>query len=147
MSDLIRRNDAVEAIEFEKVYMTAYKGSSNGYVSEGNPLKQYNKGLDDAIKAVNSLPSAEPERIIKIGRRSGKTLESAINYLQSVGWLQEHDRILTESAERKKGKWVDGLPYVNSHWWVCSICHVSAPENHTGYNFCPNCGARMTRGE
>lgn len=49
--------------------------------------------------------------------------------------------------ERIKGEWVDGLPYVNSHWWVCSICHVSAPENHTGYNFCPNCGARMTRGE
>ena len=49
--------------------------------------------------------------------------------------------------ERPKGEWVDGLPYVNSHWWVCSICHVPAPENHTGYNFCPNCGARMTRGE
>jgi hypothetical protein len=62
MSDLIDRNDAVEAIEFEKVYMTAYKGSSNGYVSEGNPFKQYNKGLDDAIKAVNSLTPAEPDR-------------------------------------------------------------------------------------
>lgn len=61
MSDLIDRNDAVEAIEFEKVYMTAYKGSSKGYVSEGNPLKQYNKGLDDAIKAVNSIAPAEPE--------------------------------------------------------------------------------------
>ncbi len=62
MSDLISRKDAVEAIEFEKVYMTAYKGNSNGYVSEGNPLKQYNKGLDDAIKAINSLAPAEPER-------------------------------------------------------------------------------------
>ena len=62
MSDLIDRNDAVEAIEFEKVYMTAYKGSSNGYVSEGNPLKQYNKGLDDAIKAINSLTPVKPER-------------------------------------------------------------------------------------
>lgn len=48
--------------------------------------------------------------------------------------------------ERKKGKWIDGLPYINSHWWVCSVCHVSAPENHTGYNFCPSCGADM-RGE
>ena len=58
MSDLISRNDAIEAIDFEKVYMTAYLG----YVNEGNPLKQYNKGLDDAIKAINKLPSAEPER-------------------------------------------------------------------------------------
>lgn len=62
MSDLIDRNDAVEAIEFEKVYMTAYKGSSNGYVSEGNPFKRYNKGLDDAIKAINGLTPAEPEQ-------------------------------------------------------------------------------------
>lgn len=56
MSDLISRNNAVEAIEFEKVYITA------GYVSEGNPLKQYNKGLDNAIKAINSLAPAHPER-------------------------------------------------------------------------------------
>lgn len=61
MSDLIDRNDAVEAIEFEKVYMTAYKGSSNGYVSEGNLFEKYNKGLDDAIKAINSIAPAEPE--------------------------------------------------------------------------------------
>lgn len=61
MSDLINRNDAVEAIEFEKVYMTAYRGSNNGYVSEGNPLKQYNKGLDDAIKAINSLTPVKPQ--------------------------------------------------------------------------------------
>ena len=60
MIDLISRNDAIEAIDFEKVYMTAYLG----YVNEGNPLKQYNKGLDDAIKAINKLPSVEPEREI-----------------------------------------------------------------------------------
>ena len=58
MSDLISRNDAIEAIDFEKVYMTAYLG----YVNEGNPLKQYNKGIDDAIKAINKLPSAGTER-------------------------------------------------------------------------------------
>lgn len=55
-------------------------------------------------------------------------------------------RFPSAEPERKKGKWIDGLPYINSHWWVCSVCHVSAPENHTGYNFCPSCGADM-RGE
>ena len=54
---------------------------------------------------IEDLPSAEPERIIKIGQRSGQTLESAIDYLHSVGWLQEHDRILTESAETEP-KWI-----------------------------------------
>ena len=139
MSDLIDRNDAVEAIEFEKVYMTAYKGSSNGYVSEGNPLKQYNKGLDDAIKAVNSLPSAEPERIIKIGQRSGKTLEFAINYLQSTGWLQEHDRILTESVEPDR-KWVpvtEALP-INDVDVIVSVLENSGdtPYRFTSVGWC-----------
>lgn len=59
---------------------------------------------------------------------------------------QAMNDIPSAEPERKKGKWIDGLPYINSHWWVCSVCHVSAPENHTGYNFCPSCGADM-RGE
>lgn len=48
--------------------------------------------------------------------------------------------------ERKTGEWIDGMPYVNSHWKVCSECHVSAPDSCGGFNFCPNCGAEM-RGE
>ena len=86
MSDFISRNDAIEAIDFEKVYMTAYLG----YVNEGNPLKQYNKGLDDAIKAINKLPSAEAERQkgkwIKVGHwgRSYKCNQCG-NYLDFDG--------------------------------------------------------------
>lgn len=41
------------------------------------------------------------------------------------------------------GDWVDGRPYVNSRWKVCSVCHQTAPEPHGGYNYCPNCGATM----
>lgn len=48
--------------------------------------------------------------------------------------------------ERKKGEWIDGKPYVNSHWKVCSECHVSAPDSCGGFNFCPNCGADMRGG-
>lgn len=33
------------------------------------------------------------------------TLESAIDYLRSTGWLQEHDRILAESVEPER-KWI-----------------------------------------
>jgi len=45
--------------------------------------------------------------------------------------------------EVKHGDWVDGRPYVNSRWRVCSVCHASAPEPHGGYNYCPNCGAKI----
>ena len=58
MSDLIRREDAIEALDFEIVHMTAYCNGKN----EGNPMAQYNKGLEDGIKAIRALPSAEPER-------------------------------------------------------------------------------------
>lgn len=47
--------------------------------------------------------------------------------------------------ERKKGKWIDGKPYVNSHWCVCSICHETSPDGSGNYNFCPHCGADMSR--
>ena len=38
---------------------------------------------------LRSLPPAQPEI----------TLESAIDYLHSIGWMQEHDRTLLESAQ------------------------------------------------
>ena len=58
MSDYIRREDAIEALDFEIVHMTAYRNGK----SEGNLFDQYNKGLEDGIKALKALPSAEPER-------------------------------------------------------------------------------------
>ena len=51
--------------------------------------------------------------------------------------------IPSAEPERKTGEWIDGMLYVNSHWKVCSECHVSAPDSCGGYNFCPNCGAEM----
>lgn len=57
------------------------------------------------------------------------------------------DEIPSAEPERKTGEWIDGMPYVNSHWKVCSECHVSAPDSCGGYKFCPNCGAEMARGD
>lgn len=57
MSDLINREDAIEALDFEIVHMTAY---CNG-TDYGNLFAKYNKGLEDGIKAIRALPSAEPE--------------------------------------------------------------------------------------
>ena len=84
MSDLIRREDVYDVLK--KVNIAEM------------PIYLFDK----LWNGIRDLPSVEPERIIKIGQRSGKTLESAIDYLHSVGWLQEHDRILTESAEPER---------------------------------------------
>ena len=58
MDDLISRQAAIDALDFEIVHMTAYCDGKN----EGNPLAQYNKGLEDGKKAIEALPSAQPER-------------------------------------------------------------------------------------
>ena len=59
MSDLIRREDAVEALDSKIVYMA---GLSYYEKNITNPFAQYNKGLEDGIKIIRALPSAEPER-------------------------------------------------------------------------------------
>jgi len=58
MDDLISRQAAIDALDFEIVHMTAYRDGKN----EGNPLAQYNKGLEDGKKAIENLPSAQPEQ-------------------------------------------------------------------------------------
>lgn len=59
MSDVISRKKAIEALDFEIVRMTVF---SNDEKNGTNPLAQYNKGLEDGIKALKALPSAEPEQ-------------------------------------------------------------------------------------
>ena len=56
---LIEKQAAIDALDFEIVHMTAYCDGKN----EGNPLAQYNKGLEDGKKAIEALPSAQPEQI------------------------------------------------------------------------------------
>ena len=96
-----------------------------------------------AISAVRTLPSAQPEI----------TLESAIDYLCSIGWMQEHDRIMSASAQQ----WipVSELPNDNREVEVtCEVkrldgkkyrytCHASYVHRYsiesTGYNNWEEC--------
>lgn len=63
----------------------------------------------------------------------------------------------SEEPERKHGEW---LPHPHEREWdVCSVCGIGCKrrefemqfgqERFTeySYQYCPNCGARMTRGE
>lgn len=47
----------------------------------------------------------------------------------------------------KRGAWIDGMPYVNSHWRVCSVCKEPAWHPSGGGDYCPNCGANMKEEE
>lgn len=59
MDDLISRQEAIEALEREKTYCTAFR---EGY-TQTNVFEKYNAGLSDGIKALKNLPSAQPEII------------------------------------------------------------------------------------
>lgn len=149
MSDLIERKRAIKALQ-------ELNGLKLTRIFNDSPVQWIDRMFLEAEDILRTLPSAEPERIIKIGQRSGKTLESAINYLQSTGWLQEHDRILTQSVEpeRKKGEWIEEdlsgylTPGGNSIYH-CSECgHKEGPWPHPRLtNFCPSCGADMRGGD
>ena len=84
------------------------------------------------------------------------TKEDAIDYLHKIGWMQDHDRQMTEMAEpkywidynghvtpivqpsRRKGHWIKEVDFGNCVHYVCSEC-----KNEGEKDYCPNCGADM----
>lgn len=47
----------------------------------------------------------------------------------------------------RHGRWIDGRPYTNSRWKVCSECHKSAHHPAGGDAYCPHCGSKMDGGD
>lgn len=80
MEDTISRKAAIEAL-------ADYIHNVDKVMGTGHLTADDCK--DAAASVFEELPSAQP----------GITLESAIDYLHSIGWMQEHDRTLTESAQ------------------------------------------------
>ena len=94
-------------------------------------------------KAIETLKECEVVESDNFTRTDPVTMMTVATIADCIEAIVE---LPSEEPERKTGKWIDGMPYVNSHWKVCSECHVSAPDSCGGFNFCPNCGAEM-RGE
>lgn len=87
MSDFISRQAAIEALDFKTVYMT---GVSNDEKNITNPFAQYNKGLEDGIKAICDLPSVEPEMITieEVSNQLGcATIQSALYWFEFLKTL------------------------------------------------------------
>ena len=78
------------------------------------------------------------------------TIEGTLGYLHKVGWMQEHDRIMTEDvAPVRRGRWKhERLPSTSGGSYAvirCSVCEYQYPMTET--NYCPNCGAKMDEEE
>ena len=77
------------------------------------------------------------------------TIDGALGYLHKVGWIQEHDRIMTEDAAPVRHGWWDTS---EDNRIVCSECTHGAPYMYKISDklimqeltyYCPYCGARM----
>jgi hypothetical protein len=71
-----------------------------------------------------------------------RTKEAAIDYLYEIGWLPEHDKILSP----KEGSWVKSDKY--NGYFVCSVCGDCYVDSDwissEKWKYCPSCGAHMT---
>ena len=93
MSDLIDRQKAIEALDFKIVHMMVFSNDEkNGTnpTNPTNPFAQYNKGLEDGIKTICDLPSAEPEMITieEVSNQLGcATIQSALYWFEFLKTL------------------------------------------------------------
>lgn len=151
MKDLIDRQAALDAID--RIFDRCEE--IENHFREDDPDRTGYRMLPDYLTVRRFLTqqtaqTAQPEI----------TLESAIDYLHSIEWMQEHDRIMVESAqpERKKGEWIihnvlsHNCQPTNRHFAECSECGTLTREWRgnlfpPSLRFCPNCGAEMQKGE
>ena len=101
--------------------------SNNKYILDGQTTMD---GFENLYKHTVFIEDTMP-----------KTKEAAIDYLNEIGWLPEHDKILSP----KEGNWIKSDKY--NGYSVCSVCgdcYVDSNWITSGkWLFCPSCGARM----
>lgn len=91
---------------------------------------------DYAIAIINEAPTIEPKAkaIVQITFDEEKLREIV---KETVERFKEEYEI----TDRPQGEWKE---YYDDEGWYCSECHKGSGAL---YNFCPNCGADMRKGE
>ena len=161
MSDLIERQDALDAID------KAFERS--------NQLNAYIRAfMMNAISEVKKLPPAQPKHdenpcqeqgdSDKFGVKTGETCadcisrQAAIDACIKVRELHAYDEIEeikhlpSAQPERKMGKWIEQDDGWDGIYYECSVCRepftlIDGTPSDNLYNFCPNCGADMREGQ
>lgn len=133
--DLISRADAIDAVAKAKAT---------------DPFGRYDKqniGIDWALEALKTLPSAEATCATCADRAM------CIMSAPDGNWKSCKDY----RAEAVHGEWIRKEKEINDcdghrafYWYECDQCGTKPPKDTWGHewnsNFCPNCGAKMTKG-
>ena len=173
MSDLIDRQDAIDAIHEDADWLAA----------QGSDWQVERMERDKSI--LMSLPSAEKVQLSGedatfdcISRQDAITaifdlcgevdtdnphvdaIEEVLGNLPSAStdlstfsdklWKIAYERGRKEG--RKKGKWIEQDAGGDGVFYECSVCKdaftlIDGTPSDNNYNFCPNCGADMREGE
>ena len=139
MEDLIRRSDAIKAIEALECF---------GYI------ECKTKGL---VKDINAIPSADrpSESIGKLIERMEEYRDKQLlmsDYWYGINWAINTIRV-SDIADRPQGKWIrrdywsEGVGMGESYgfYYECSNCgeQQKGGYGNCGMKYCPDCGARM----
>jgi hypothetical protein len=168
MSDLISRQAAIyiasgychpanvakELAELPSANVDLIKKIEEGIKATGT-ADEYSVGMCNGMKWCKSLlDGKEPVYYAVQPKLTHDTVqpeithEQAIDYLHKTGWLQNHDRILTESKVPLKGIWRN---YTDEGYVECPFCksatNCESKEDIDELHFCFSCGAMLKRGE
>ena len=143
MSDMIRRADAIEALQKKLQDWCGYD------------CEEYRSGLYDAQDIIEALPSAEPNWTC-----TANFIAEQLERLKDMTDEERRDfliRFFSSSAEAVQGEWIrkereyndcDGHSVV--YWYECDQCGARPPKdtwkNEWHSDYCPSCGARMYKG-
>ena len=147
VADYISRADAIEAVRsvmadfipklygiYEAIPLETEMALRHIPSAESVPQsEQYKKGFEDAKRAFLIEYSREIENM----RKRNAQLEAMLNVQKAI------------SAEAVQGEWTDIDNYYRLA--TCSHCHKVTMFEKWGeytqpYHYCPNCGAKMTKG-
>lgn len=135
MSDLIRRDDAIDALSKAMPSLTTPDGCGQFdreiYVAQ--------ETFVDAMQIIHDMPSAEPEQ------KLDECCTDCKEYDQEKHCCHRWNRVIRTTVEEMKqqnrhGKWLNNR---HSYWrFLCSECN-GLVSRETKY--CPECGAKMIK--
>lgn len=141
MSDLIKRIDALVAIR--NLYPAKPKIDFMDTISN---WRQKNRQYMECERAIEELPSAEPEP------KEFEWCTGCKEYDQEAHCCHRWTKVIRNTVEeiknsqpeRKKGKWIRLKPQ-SGGYWQCSACGFPSEAFAAKqlYKYCPNCGAKM----
>ena len=136
--DMICRQAALDALNEQIEQCNKALGSFDISLKDEFAIKVERASLEAYKEQLENLPPVQPTI----------THEQAIDYLHKTGWMQNHDRILTESRVPLKGTWKD---FTDEGYVECPFCksatNCGSKEEIDDLHFCFSCGAMLKRGQ